>query len=172
MMSTTIHIEGVVYKSGDVSQAYLRAEKKIRAYCYKPTFWDFCDWNDAKLARFRKLLKVHADSDVLKKMSRPQRFGKILRAKKALYGFPDAGREWWKENDGLLQGDEDEGGFGMQRSRVDSTVYYKFIFSDEDVSEGELQFEGHDINDGTAHSLLTMLTLELDQALRKRRIKE
>ena len=172
LMSTTIHIEGVVYKSGDVSQAYLRAEKKVRAYCYKPTFWDFCDWNDSKLARFRELLKVHADSDVLKKMSKPQRFGKILRAKKALYGFPDAGHEWWKEVDGLLQGDEDEGGFGMSRSRVDSTVYYKFIFSDEDVSEGESQFEGHDINDGTADSLLTMLTLELDQTLRKRRIKE
>ena len=57
----------------------------------------------------------------------------------------------------------------MSRSRVDSTVYYRFIFADEDVSEGESQIEGHE--DGTA-GLLTTLTLELDQALRKTRIKE
>jgi hypothetical protein len=48
-------------------------------------------------------------------------------------------------------------------------VYYRFIFADEDVSEGGSQIEGHE--DGTA-GLLTMLTLELDQALRKTRIKE
>jgi hypothetical protein len=91
-MSTTTHIEGVVYKSGDVSQAYLRAEKKFRAHCYKPTLWEYCEWEDAKLAKFRNLLKKHTDPDVMKKMAKPQRFGKALRAKKALYGFPDAAR--------------------------------------------------------------------------------
>ena len=81
LMSTTTHIEGVVYKSGDVSQAYLRAEKKVRAYCYKPTFWEYayCEWEDAKLAKFRNLLKKHADPDVMKKMAKPQRFERRRR---------------------------------------------------------------------------------------------
>ena len=58
----------------------------------------------------------------------------------------------------------------MSRSRVDPTVYYKFVFDPEEVvSEGESQFEG--VTDD-ANVLLTMLTLELDQTLRKRRIKE